>query len=104
MTTKNLRIKQDGTVRTFNDVSVIGTRTDIVSGDWIPEEDARTTWKHIDKNGQYKARERDGVAGYTAVFVHVPLNKITGIDPTDGKTYEVKLDAQGNLTRRLVEE
>lgn len=102
MSTKNITIKQNGVAQTYNNTSVIGTRTDSGSGDWIPEEDSITCAKVIKLNGRYKARERDNVKGYTAVFVNVPLHSITGIDPNDGNTYEVSVDGQGNIQKRQV--
>lgn len=100
---KNITIKQDGTASTFSNISIIGTRNDSGSGDWIPEDNAKTTWKHITKNGQYKAQERDGVKGYTALFVNVPLKTITGKDKNDGHTYEVSVDGSGNIRKRQID-
>lgn len=99
---KNIRIKEDGTPVSYNDVSVIGTRFDFGSGDWIPEDETITTYKSITQNGQYKAKERDGVKGYTAVFINVPLKKVVGIDREDGNTYEVYVDGQGNLVKTQI--
>lgn len=102
MIAKNVIIKQNGVEHTYNNTSIIGTRTDSGSGDWISEEDAKTGMKDIRLNGQYKAKERDGLIGYSAVFVNVPRHSITGIDPNDGNTYEVSVDGQGNIQKRQV--
>lgn len=102
MSTKNVIIKQNGISQTYNNTSVIGTRTDSGTGDWVPEEDVKTSVKLIKLNGQYKSFERDGVLGYSAVFINVPLHSITGIDPNDGNTYEVSVDGQGNIQKRQV--
>jgi hypothetical protein len=102
MSEKNVTVKKNGVAQTFNNTFVIGTRTDRGSGDWIPEEDAKTAIKHITLNGQYIARSRDNVMGYTAVFVNVPLRSITGVDPNDGNTYKVRIDGQGNIRKTRV--
>lgn len=99
---KNIIIKQDGTAQSFENISIIGTRNDSGSGDWIPEDESRTTYKRITKNGQYVAQERDNVNGYTAVFVNVPLKTVTGIGE-DGHTYKVEVDSQGNLVKTQID-
>lgn len=99
---KTITIKQDGIAQTYNNINIIGTRNDTGSGDWIPEDEAKTTFKKITQNGQYVAKDRDDVAGYTAVFVNVPHKTITGIDRNDGKTYEISLDGNGNIVKREV--
>lgn len=99
----NITIKENGTARNFNNISAIGTRVDSGNTDWVPEDENRTTWKQIDKNGQYFAQQRDGVAGYTAVFINVPLKSIIGKDKNDGHTYEVSVDGSGNIQKRQID-
>lgn len=100
---KTITIKQDGTAQTYNNINIIGTRNDTGSGDWIPEDEVKTTFKKITQNGQFVAKDRDDVSGYTAVFVNVPLKSITGKDRNDGHTYEVSVDGSGNIQKRQID-
>lgn len=67
---------------------------------WIPEAECITGYKKITKNGQYLA-SADGVAGYTAVFVNVPLKGMTGTGP-DGEVYRVWVDPSGYLRKTVL--
>ena len=95
---KNVTIKQNGTAKNFASIDKI--RTNLIAGstsEWVPEDERLTIVKRITKNGKYVASQRDGVYGFTAVFVDVPIRSVTGVDPVDGKTYRVSKNSNGEL-------
>lgn len=99
----NIVIKTDGESNNYQNIEKVMVSDDIGSVDWVEESKCKTTFKKITKNGRYVASERDNVIGYSAVFVNVPLNKIIGIDRTDGKTYKVYINAEGYIVKNEVE-
>lgn len=99
----NTNISEGGKARPFGPVKILMVQgSDGKYYPWFPESDRALGTLSVDKNGVYKASDKD-VYGWSRVSVNVPQNEgVTGRDPDTGEDVYVHPDPSGELVKDVL--